>query len=207
MKINLEARALAGERKRLRTRAALVEAAMRVIAERGPEAASIDAITAAAGVSRGAFYNYFPTLQDMIVAVTTAVAAQLDHEIDASIAEVEEPAERLALAMLRFIEVGVDDPVWGWVFLKLDSTPLPSGGKARERFRREYEAGVAAGRFRPVSLYAGYSLTAGSVRMCVRAILSGAPRDCAEETVQLVLIGLGLDPAEAHRLCRRRPAA
>lgn len=202
MKINLQARALAGERKREKTRSALLEAAMRVIADKGAEAASIDAITKAAGLSRGGFYNYFPTLQDLIVAVAAEVSANLDREIDVSMAEVEDPCARLALAMLRFIEVGAEDPVWGWVFLRLDSTPLPSVGRARERFRREYEAGVAAGRFREVSLYAGYSLTAGSIRMCVRAILSGAPRTCAEETVQLVLIGLGLDEAEARRLCR-----
>jgi AcrR family transcriptional regulator len=164
---------------------------------------SIDVFTAAAGVSRGTFYNYFPTLQDLIVAVTGEVAAVLDREIDATLGDVEEPSERLALAMLRFIQVGIDDPVWGWVFLKLDSTPLPSVGRARERFRREYEAGLAAGRFRQVGLHAGYSLVAGSIRMCVRAILSGAPHDCAGETVKLVLIALGLDEAEAHRLCRR----
>lgn len=205
MRINHEARALAGERKRERTRAALIQAAMRIIAEKGSEAASIDAVTNAAGLSRGAFYNYFPTPQDLLVAVIGEVSALLDREIDASMAEVEEPVERLALAMLRFIEVGVEDPVWGWVFLKLESTPLPSVGKARERFRREYEAGCAAGRFRQVSLYSGYALTAGSVRMCVRAILSGAPRACAHETVEMVLIGLGVDPAEARRLCLPRP--
>lgn len=207
MRINHQARALAGERKRERTRAALIQAAMRIIADRGPEAASVDAVTGAAGLSRGAFYNYFPTPQDLLVAVIGEVSANLDREIDASIAEVEEPVERLALAMLRFIQVGVEDPVWGWVFLKLESTPLPNVGRARERFRREYEAACAAGRFRQVSLYAGYALTAGSVRMCVRAIRSGAPRECAHETVEMVLIGLGLDQSEARRLCRGRPVS
>lgn len=204
MKVNLEARALAAERKRSRTRAALIQAAMAVIADKGAEAASVADFVAAAGVSRGAFYNYFPTLEALLVEVKTQVAATLDREIDAALAQVEDPAERLAGAMLRFIEVGVSDPVWGWVFLRLDSTPLPPAGKARERFRREFEAGVRSRQFRPGDMHAGYNLVAGSVRMAVRAILSGSPQDCGAETVRLVLIGLGLDPREADAICRRR---
>jgi AcrR family transcriptional regulator len=203
MKVNLQARALAAERKRSRTRAALIQAAMGVIAEKGPDAPSIADFVAAAGVSRGAFYNYFPTLEALIVAVKTEVAATLDRELEAALIRVEEPAERLARAMLRFIDVGASDPVWGWVFLKLESTPLPSPGRAQERFRRDFEAGLKAGRFQPTSLYAGYSLAAGAVRMAVRAILSGAPHECGAETVRLVLIGLGLDAAEAGRVCHR----
>lgn len=201
MKVNLEARALAAERKRMRTRAALVEAAMRLIAEQGADALTVADFVAAAGVSRGGFYNYFPTVQDLIMAVRDEIAVRLDREIAATLAEVTDPAERLARTMLRFIEMGVSDPVWGWVFLKLDSVPLPRPGTARERFRREYEAGLELGRFHAVEHYAGYSLAAGSVRMAVRAMLSGAPAGCGRETVALVLIGLGLDAAEARELC------
>jgi AcrR family transcriptional regulator len=208
MKVNLEARALAAERKRARTRAALIEAAMKVIAERGPEAVSIADFVAAAGVSRGGFYNYFPTLPDLLAAVRDEVARRLDAEIEAALACIDDPAERLALILLRFIEMGVSDPVWGWVFLRLDSAPLPNPGTARERFRREYEAGLALGRFQEADHYAGYSLAAGAVRMAVRAMLSGAPTACGPETVRLVLMGLGLDAAEARRVCvtERAPA-
>lgn len=202
MRVNLEARHLAAERKRARSRAALIEAAMRLIAERGPEAPTIADFVAAAGVSRGGFYNYFPTLQDLLAAVRTDIALRLDREIEIALAQVADPAERLAMTMLRFIEMGITDPVWGWVFLKLDSTPLPNPGTARERFRREYDAGLALGRFHDADHYAGYSLAAGAVRMAVRAVLSGAPADCGRETVRLVLIGLGLDAAEARRICR-----
>jgi AcrR family transcriptional regulator len=202
MKVNLQARALAAERKRARTRAALIEAAMRLIAERGAEAPSIADFVAAAGVSRGGFYNYFPTLQDLLAAVRNHIAQQLDGELETALAQVTDPAERLAMTMLRFIEMGVSDPVWGWVFLRLDSVPLPHPGTARERFRREYEAGLVLGRFHEAGHHAGYSLAAGSVRMAVRAVLSGAPADCGRETVRLVLIGLGLEASEALRLCR-----
>lgn len=201
MRVNLKARALAAERKRARTRAVLIEAAMRVIADKGPEAPTIADFVAAAGVSRGGFYNYFPTLQDLLAAVRDEIALQLDHEIGAALIQLSDPAERLALMMLRFIEKGVSDPVWGWVFLRLDFLPLPNPGTARERFRREYEAGLATGRFHEADHHAGYSLVAGSVRMAVRAMLSGAPHDCGRETVRLVLIGLGVDPSEARRVC------
>ena len=207
MKINLEARAQAGERKRERTRAALLEAAMRVIAERGPHAATIEQFTAEAGVSRGTFYNYFPTIDDLVMALMDDLVIGLDHQIEATMTEVADPAERMAHACIVFIQKGIDDPLWGWVYLKLDSTSVAYVEQARERFRIEFERGVAAGRFTAPSLPAAYGLCAGSVRMAVRAVLTGADRRCGCEIVQLILTGLGVDPTDAARICRARWSA
>jgi AcrR family transcriptional regulator len=202
MKINLAARALAGERKRLKTRAVLLDAAMRVIAAKGPHAASIDEFTAQAGVSRGTFYNYFPTLDELVLALTAEVFAALDQRLDESLGGLADPVERLARACLIFIDMGVSDPIWGWVFLRLDASSVPRVAQVHERFAVEFERGLAAGRFQPASLAAGYSLTAGGVRMAVRSILSGAEPACGAETVRLILVGLGVAPAEAAQLCQ-----
>lgn len=52
--------------KRERTRRRLVEAAFRVVAERGFQAATVDRISAAAGVSTGALYANFKTKDDLL---------------------------------------------------------------------------------------------------------------------------------------------
>jgi AcrR family transcriptional regulator len=54
---------------RARTRAALLDAAGRVIAERGLHGASIEAISAEAGYTGGAFYSNFDSKEDLFAAL------------------------------------------------------------------------------------------------------------------------------------------
>ncbi|MEU3608537.1 TetR family transcriptional regulator [Streptomyces sp. NPDC035033] len=57
------------ERKKKATRAALVEAAVRLAAEHGVEHVTVDAISAAAGVSTRTFFNYFDSRDEVFVMV------------------------------------------------------------------------------------------------------------------------------------------
>lgn len=59
------------DRQRLRTRRALADSALRLFAERGYDATTIDDIAAAAGVTQRTFFHHFPT---------KAAAAFPDHE-------------------------------------------------------------------------------------------------------------------------------
>jgi AcrR family transcriptional regulator len=52
---------------RAQTRTALLAAAARVIARRGYAGASVEAITEAAGFSRGAFYSNFATKEELVL--------------------------------------------------------------------------------------------------------------------------------------------
>ncbi len=54
------------ERKRRLTRARLQEAALRLVAEHGLEAVTVDDISAAVDVSARTFFNYFPTKEDAL---------------------------------------------------------------------------------------------------------------------------------------------
>jgi AcrR family transcriptional regulator len=55
--------------KRARTRAALVEAAAALIAERGMQELSLEAVTERAGMSRGAYYGNFKDRDELLMAV------------------------------------------------------------------------------------------------------------------------------------------
>jgi len=64
MRVNLQARAASAERRRARTRERLLDAAEKVVASKDLQDATIEDFVSAAGVSRGTFYNYFPTVTD-----------------------------------------------------------------------------------------------------------------------------------------------
>ncbi|WP_303983745.1 TetR/AcrR family transcriptional regulator [Dongia mobilis] len=59
-------------------RVKLLDAAMRVIRERGYGASSVDEICAAAGVTKGAFFHHFPSKEDLAVAAAAHFGAMAD---------------------------------------------------------------------------------------------------------------------------------
>ena len=97
------------ERKKQKTRWAIQEHALRLIAEQGYDATTVDQIAAAAEISPSTFFRYFPTKEDLIIedeydalmldglskldpsvppmeavrrVITTALAAMSRHDLD-----------------------------------------------------------------------------------------------------------------------------
>ena len=203
MRVNLEARAAAAENRKAQTRERLLDAAIVVIGDKGPDASSVEDFVAAAAVSRGTFYNYFPTMEDLLRAVrrklTDALMAVLDAHLPSSI-----PASsRLATRLHSHFALVSHDPAWGWVVMRLDATRLGRTPAMEESFDRMYREGVAAGEFRPADPLAVRSLTFGTSRMVQRDILLGlATPEHKERVVALLLVTFGLTPEDAERISR-----
>ena len=79
---------------RARTRAALLDAAGRVIAERGFHGASIEAITAEAGYTGGAFYSNFDSKDELFAALLKERVFKVWREILTENAEPRLPTAR-----------------------------------------------------------------------------------------------------------------
>ncbi|MGV9288967.1 TetR/AcrR family transcriptional regulator [Streptomyces sp. NPDC003719] len=69
------------ERKKRATRAALAEAAVRLAAEHGADKVTVEAISAAAGVSVRTFFNYFDTREDAFVVLDADAGARMRRAI------------------------------------------------------------------------------------------------------------------------------
>ncbi|MFJ4681769.1 TetR/AcrR family transcriptional regulator [Streptomyces sp. NPDC088789] len=65
------------ERKKRATRAALAEAAVRLAAEHGVDQVTVEAISAAAGVSVRTFFNYFDSRDDAFVVIDTGISTRM----------------------------------------------------------------------------------------------------------------------------------
>ncbi|MEU5090005.1 TetR/AcrR family transcriptional regulator [Streptomyces sp. NPDC021356] len=69
------------ERKKRATRAALTEAAVRLAAEHGVDKVTVEAISAAAGVSVRTFFNYFESRDDAFLLLDADAAARVRHAV------------------------------------------------------------------------------------------------------------------------------
>ncbi|MGV9558558.1 TetR family transcriptional regulator [Streptomyces sp. NPDC003522] len=83
------------ERKKRATRAALVEAAIRLATRQGVENVTVDAISAAAGVSTRTFFNYFDSRDEVFVMIGADAGARVRHAV------LTAPAGRPPLEALR----------------------------------------------------------------------------------------------------------
>lgn len=89
------------ERKKLQTRAAIVEAALELFERKGFDATTVEDIAAAADVSPRTFFRYFESKQDVVMAKTNEKGDHLGALLTAR------PPEEAPLEALRGTIVGV----------------------------------------------------------------------------------------------------
>lgn len=83
------------ERKKQETRRALASAALRLVVDRGPDAVTVEAISAAADVSLRTFFNYFRSKEDAILDVDLHETSRLHSSL------AERPPEEAPLEALH----------------------------------------------------------------------------------------------------------
>jgi AcrR family transcriptional regulator len=113
-----------------RTRDALSQAAIAIVAAEGVDALTADRIAAGAGVSRRTLFNYFPRVEDVL----TASIEELTRETVAAFVArpADEPLRRSIVAVLDGV---LDDPVFAQSCIlerAADASP------ATRRFLREF---------------------------------------------------------------------
>jgi AcrR family transcriptional regulator len=88
------------ELRREQMRRRLIESAIIVFAEHGVSSAVIGQVIATAGVSRGSFYNYFRTNEELSDAVCMELAGELVAHAEAALTEDMVPETALAVGAL-----------------------------------------------------------------------------------------------------------
>jgi AcrR family transcriptional regulator len=194
-------RATIGLEKRERTRLNLIEAAYRVFARKEADAVTIDDIIAEAGVARGTFYNYFQTREDVLRAVAAALSDEMNQKIWAQSVAIEDPAERMAIAIRQFLHQAVQDPTWGWVIVRIGWVAAPLSETIERGVMSDLEAGIRFNRFRVDRFQAAIDLILGTGLMAMRSILEGDTEpDHPEQITKIILKALGVADADAQAI-------
>lgn len=112
-----------------RRRDELIEAALDLLSQRGPDEVSVDDVAQAAGASRALVYHYFGTKQELYAAALSKAAAELTRRL--SLVEPEDtPLERLDRAVRAFVEFAEAHSA-GFVALLGGSAAYGNGGESQ----------------------------------------------------------------------------
>ena len=191
------------DRRKARTRQALLDAAVRLIGEGRGDRASIQEITEAADIGAGSFYNHFDSKEQLFATASAEVLERWGQMIDRASAGITDPAERVAVGVRIAGRLGWTHPdIAAFVTgAGLDVLDTPDGLESRAL--RDIRAGQAAGRFTVPDAEIALSAVAGGLlgllRMCQRhpeRVDETAVDQLAEAELRL----LGVPADEAARL-------
>src|SRR6478736_944334 len=98
------------DRRKARTRAALVASARELLASRDPSGVSIQEITDMADVGFGSFYNHFESKGDVFDAALEEVLEEHGAMFDALTADIDDPAEVYATSVRLTVRMANTHP-------------------------------------------------------------------------------------------------
>ncbi|BDU03363.1 TetR/AcrR family transcriptional regulator [Nocardia sputorum] len=193
------------ERRKARTRAALITAAQAFIAT-GRSNAPILEITQAADVGMGSFYNHFQSREDLLRAAVEEALEMHGAVLDTLSEGIEDPAEVFAQSFRLTGRLHRRIPTSSKVLLNNGLILTGSEKGLAPRARRDIEAAARAGRFRTSDAELSMTIVAGAA-LCLGQLLHDHPdRDDAAATDQItedLLRMFGLPADEARDICSR----
>ncbi len=191
----------AGALRREKTRNRLLESALGVFADKGPDAAMIDDFIAAAGVARGTFYNYFRTTGELLAAVAGETSDEVLAVIDPLVQQVDDPAHRVVVGSRLYMRMAARYPLWGAFITRVGTRRGSRGRLLDEYLSRDLETAIESGRFSVQHLTVARDLALGSIMYGIETLLSGeAPEDYSEQAMFALLQAFGLGAKEARAI-------
>ena len=193
------------ERRKMRTRSALIRAAQTFVAA-GKLNVPVLEITQAADVGMGSFYNHFDSKEELFEAAVNEVLDDLGAILDKLTAEGEDPAETFARSFRLIGRLFRRRPEMCRVLLNSGLTLISADRGLAPRALRDISAAGRAGRF-TVDDPALALAVAGGALLGLGQLLHDQPERCDAEATDRatrdVLIMFGLPADEAAEICRR----
>ncbi|WP_330646913.1 helix-turn-helix domain-containing protein [Thioclava sp. FTW29] len=191
-------------RRQRRTRKALIDAACRVMSEKGVDAATMLEIAEAADMGAGTVYNYFKSKDDLAVAVLEFLMQDLAMRIESVTNTFSDSALVYACGVRSVLEVATQDARWH-PLLNRSEVIADAMYRAMGPFAiRDMERATEAGRFTISDASLIWRLTSHALLGAALLILKGdLPATAKPEIVMRLLCMTGLPPAEAQDLALR----
>ena len=193
------------ERRKMRTRAALIRAAQTFVAA-GKLNVPVLEITQAADVGMGSFYNHFDSKEELFQAAVNEVLDELGAILDKLTAEGEDPAMTFARSFRLIGRLFRRRPEMSRVLLNTGLTLISADRGLAPRALRDIAAATRAGRFSVDDPMLALAVAGGALMGLGQLLHDQPERDDAEAADRVtrdVLIMFGLPADEAAEICRR----
>ena len=208
-----------GARRKRETRARLLDAALRLMSEKGMEGVAINEITEAADVGFGSFYNHFDSKDAIYAALMDDAFEGFADSLDQLVEDVTDPAEIISISVRHTVLRALESPVWGRFVIRqgLSADSLTRG--LGRRLLRDIQRGIDAGRFKTGDPMMTFIAAGGAVLGAISAALPPRQADAAnntlirrlgfkdaevpERTAAVILRILGLSATAADSVARR----
>lgn len=180
-----------GQAQRAKTRTWIIQCAIRVFAEKGPDAPVIQDFAKAAGLSRSSFYNYFQTTHDLLDAAIETVSDAVTSQLLPVVADEHDPLIRFAMAARIYYGMASHDPI----FRTFLSSISRVGTLAIEQTRADLSAAMALGKIRQRDIELAAAITHGIMVFSLRvSTVDHEPVvERGKDVIRAILSALGAD--------------
>ncbi len=190
------------DRRKERTRAALIGAAQRLLAEGQDAHASIQAITELADVGFGSFYNYFSSKEELFDAAAATAVDDYLRWLDERLPNGVDPVARLIENVRQTGRLALEQPRIAAILTRRLAMLDDADDPRRERISADVRAAITAGGALPQTLEFDILVAAalGAIMAVLRRTISLSPGETAEAAevlAQAVVRLLSLPPAGA----------
>jgi AcrR family transcriptional regulator len=199
-KVDLARRAEIGREKRARTRAQLLEAGAILLAERPPEALTVDAVVEAAAVAKGTFYYHFQSIEELAAAVGEQLAKSFDDLLAPARLGISDPVARMSFGFTQFLTKAIAEPVWARLVVQSAQAPTEFARSIRANFMADLTEAKAQGRLTMHDLELAADIGMGIVIQVMRGTLQRkATPDLVPGALDAALRAIGSLPAPQSR--------
>lgn len=194
------------DRRRQRTRSAIISAGHKLFANRSMEGVSIDDIIEAADVAKGSFYNHFADKESLADTIIELVQGDCEHHIFVANQDVDDAPTRVARAMAMMVRYAHEHPDRLKAMMSLSARRSNVHAPLNAGVTHDIQAGLATGQFSGVSLEAGVLIVIGLISVAIDYLHATshevAPFQAAEELGAALLRALGTEQEPAKILAR-----
>jgi AcrR family transcriptional regulator len=187
--------------KRERTRKKILEAAFGLIGNEKGLTVRIEEICASAHISRGTFYNYFTSLEELFEVLAIELSHDLNRALVSMVDQIRSHAEGSNAAIQHYLNYARRDPAWAWAMVHLSAFGPSFGAESWEACYRSIASGIEANEFDVPNATVGRDLMTGTVMATVRTMLrSGSSRPQPRIVAYHLLRALGVPDARAREI-------
>jgi AcrR family transcriptional regulator len=195
------------DRRTIRNRKALLNAAEELVAEKGFEHVTIDEITESADLAKGTFYNHFKDKSEIARELAVMIRREIRDQVGVAEEGIDDPAGQLVAGIAVCLRAAAVTPTRAAVLSRMYSLWLSPQANKEFRLFKDLEVGYRTGRFSAGDLPVAVVLTVGTVEAGITQALQlaewNAVRKLASALSGLVLRALGLRGSEAQAISEK----